>query len=276
MARRHVGICALRAAFDRMSCVDGQLSSDRLPVVTLAGVAVHCVDMPTAVAIILDFVKSDKPHMVVTADSSMVVLAQKDPELRKAISEADLVTPDSFGILLGARLVGKPIKERVSGADLSVEICRIAAREGFPVYLLGGEPGVADQAAARLKEQFPELVIAGTHHGYFGADLEPEIVRAIRSSGAKILLVGMGIPRQEKFIHQHLNELGTCTAMGVGGTLDVLSGRVKRAPMWMQRHGLEWLYRLIQNPRKISKVATLPKFLFLVLSEKVKRCWSNK
>ncbi len=255
-----------------MPCTDGNVGSDQLPVVNLAGIPVHRIDMPTATAIIQSFVESGKPHMVVTADSSMIVIAQKDPELRKAIGEASLVTPDSFGILLGARLMGKPIKERVSGADLSVEICRIAARKGFPIYLLGGEPGVADEAAERLKKQFPELIVAGTHHGYFKAEEEPEVVTGIRSSGAKVLLVGMGIPRQEKFIHKHLDRLGVCAAMGVGGTLDVLSGRAKRAPRWMQRHGLEWLYRLLQNPRKISKVATLPRFLFLVLLERLKRC----
>lgn len=259
-----------------MSDTDGELSSEQLPTVCLAGIRVHRIDMATATRIIHHFIESGKPHIVVTADSSMVVLAQKDKELRQIINEADLVTPDSYGILLGAKLMNQPIKERVSGADLSVEICRMAARNGFSVYLLGGTHEVAEEAAARLKEQLPGLVIAGVHHGYFDFDREPEIVRQIRNSGAKVLLVGMGIPKQEKFIYRHLNELGVCVGMGVGGTFDVLSGRVKRAPQWMQRHGLEWLHRLIKNPRKISNVATLPKFLFLVLSRRIKQlCGAN-
>jgi N-acetylglucosaminyldiphosphoundecaprenol N-acetyl-beta-D-mannosaminyltransferase len=257
-------------AIEHMSTEESDFISSQLPSVTLAGIRVHRIDMATALRLIRQFVQSEKPHMVVTADSSMVVLAQKDYDLRKIIEEADLITPDSFGILLGARLMGKPIKERVSGADLSVEICRMAASDGFSIFLLGGEPGIADEAASRVEEMFPGLVIAGTHHGYFERDQEPEVVRRIKASGAKVLLVGMGIPRQEKFIHRYLGELGVCVAMGVGGTLDVLSGRVKRAPEWMQRHGLEWLYRVLKNPRKISKVATLPRFLLLVLLEKLR------
>jgi len=241
-----------------------------LPSIDLLGVKVHRIDVPEALDTIRGFIRSGKPHMVVTADSSMIVLAQRDSDFRALVNAADLVTPDSSGVLLGAKLLGTPLKERVSGVDLGREICRMAAQDGFSVYLLGGAPGVAEAAAERLTEAFPGLQIAGTQHGYFDPSEDSGVAAKVMASGAKALLVGMGIPRQEKFIRDHLNELGVCVAMGVGGTLDVLSGKVKRAPAWMQRHGLEWLYRLVRNPRKISKVATLPRFLALVLREKVK------
>ena len=242
-----------------------------MPNIDILGVKVHRIAMPEALDAIRGFIASGKPHIVVTADSSMIVLAQRDGDFRALVNAADLVTPDSSGILLAAKLLGRPIKERVSGVDLSREICRMAAEDGFSVYLLGGAPGVAEAAAERLTEAFPGLQIAGTQHGYLEPSEESEIASKIRASGAKALLVGMGIPRQEKFIRDHLNELGVCVAMGVGGTFDVLSGKVKRAPAWMQRHGLEWLHRLVRNPRKISKVATLPRFLSLVLSERLRR-----
>jgi len=235
-----------------------------LPCIQLLGVKVHRIGMPEALDAIRSFIASGKPHQVVTADSSMIVLGQRDEEFRALVNAADLVTPDSSGILLGARLLGTPLKERVSGVDLSREICAMAAEDGFSVYLLGSAPGVAESAAERLESAFPGLRIAGTHDGYFGPSEDGEVAAEIRASGAKALLVGMGIPRQEKWIRDHLSELGVCVAMGVGGTLDVLSGKVKRAPVWMQRHGLEWLYRLARNPRKISKVAMLPRFLLLV------------
>jgi N-acetylglucosaminyldiphosphoundecaprenol N-acetyl-beta-D-mannosaminyltransferase len=238
--------------------------------VDLLGVTIHRIEMARAVETVRGFVASGTPHIIVTADSSMIVLAQKDPDLRALVNEADLVTPDGAGVLLGARLLGRPLIERVSGVDLSREICRMAAQDGFSVYLLGAAPGVANAAAEKLREACPGLRIAGTHHGYFDPSEDGEVAAAVRASGAKALLVGIGIPRQEKFIRDHLNELGVCVAMGVGGTFDVLSGRVKRAPAWMQRHGLEWLYRLARDPRKISKVATLPRFLAMVLCERVK------
>ncbi|MGC8862683.1 MAG: WecB/TagA/CpsF family glycosyltransferase [Armatimonadota bacterium] len=245
-------------------------AAGHLPRVDILGLKVHCIDMARALDAIRDFVASGRPHMVVTADSSMVVLARHDEDFRALVNSADLVTPDSSGILLAAKLLGRPIKERVSGCDLSRQICRAAAEDGFSVYLLGAGPGVAEEAARKLREEFTGLEIAGTHHGYFDRSQESEIAARVRSSGARVLLVGMGIPRQERFIRDHLEELGVGVAMGVGGTLDVLSGRVKRAPVWMQRHGLEWLHRLAVNPRKFPKVATLPRFLGMVLLEKLR------
>lgn len=236
--------------------------------ICILGVKIHRVDMPGTLDLIREFIASGKPHLIVTADASGLVMAQSDDELKQIINEADLVTPDSAGLLLASKILGDPLEVRVSGVDISRELCRIAAEDGFGVFLFGAAPGVADEAACKLKEQYPGLNIAGTRNGFFSDEDSPEIARQIRESGAKALLVALGIPKQEKWIRENMDQLGVCVAMGVGGTLDVFSGRAKRAPEWMQRHGLEWLYRLAQNPKKLSKVATLPRFLAMVLGEK--------
>jgi N-acetylglucosaminyldiphosphoundecaprenol N-acetyl-beta-D-mannosaminyltransferase len=237
--------------------------------IRLLGVRVDRIVMSEALQKIDEFVESGAPHIIVTADASGVVVAQQDEELRQIINKADLVTPDSTGILLASKWYGAPLPEKVSGVDLAVEISERAAEKGYSIFLLGAAPGVADAAAENLKQRFKGLKIAGTHHGFF--EDESEVVREVAESGAKVLFVAMGIPKQEKWITQNLDKLGVCVAMGVGGTFDVLSGNVNRAPEWMRRHGLEWAHRLASNPRKIGKVATLPRFLWMVFVDRLFR-----
>ena len=146
--------------------------------------------------------------------------------------------------------MGRPLVERVSGVDISRRICRMSGDMGFSIFFLGSEPGVAAAAAENLQKHFPDMRVAGTHHGYFKPDEDAEIVRMIRESGAGVLLAGMGIPRQEKWIRKYLADLGVSVAIGVGGSMDVFSGKIKRAPKWMQDHGLEWVYRLCQDPEE--------------------------
>jgi N-acetylglucosaminyldiphosphoundecaprenol N-acetyl-beta-D-mannosaminyltransferase len=233
--------------------------------ISILGVKICAVDMTVTLATIAEFVQSGKPHMVVTADASAAVLAQSDAELKEIINSADLVTPDSVGILWAARRFGTPLPERVSGADLVERLCEQAAVLGNRVFLLGAAPGVAEDAAANLYERYPGLQIVGTHHGYFKPEESDEVVRKIRAARPDILFVAMGIPRQEKWIREHIVELQVPVSMGVGGTFDVISGRTKRAPEWIQRHSLEWLHRLVSNPRKIRKCSTLPVFVWMVL-----------
>lgn len=245
-----------------------QDSTDAIPSITLLGVKVHRVDMAAALDAIRGFIASGKPHIIVTADASSIVRAQRDPVFRNLVNNADLITPDGSGVLKGAAMLGTPLIERVSGVEIAREMCRMSAEVGFSIYFLGAAPGVAEQAAANLKEQFPGLQIAGIHDGYFDQSQDAEIAAEVKASGAQALLVAMGIPRQEKFIRDNMDKLGVCVAMGVGGTFDVFSGKVKRAPEWFQRHGLEWLYRLAKDPKKISKVSSLPRFVWLVLRER--------
>jgi N-acetylglucosaminyldiphosphoundecaprenol N-acetyl-beta-D-mannosaminyltransferase len=239
--------------------------------IELLGVRIDDVDMAASLEAIDGFIRSRTPHIVVTADASCVVLARKDAELREIVNSADLVTPDSIGILLAARLNGKPLTERVSGCDMVVHLCERASRLGYRVFLLGAAPGVADAAAEKLRERFPGLDIVGIQHGYFKPEETEAVVSMIRAAEPDLLFVAFGIPLQEKWIRRHMEALGAPVCMGVGGSFDVLSGKVKRAPKWMQRYGLEWVYRLASNPRKIGKVMTLPVFAALVVASKIMR-----
>lgn len=247
----------------RCSGESPKIVSDRIDII---GVGVDRVTMSDAVEIVRGFLAGDYPRMIVTADSASVVIAGRDPELLRIMRAADLVTPDSSGILLASKIMGTPLPERVSGIDLAVQICRLCAESGQSVFLLGAAPGVAEIAAKNLVAQFPRLRIAGTQDGFFTDD-QP-VVEEIRRSGASVLFAAMGIPKQEKWVAAHLHDLGVLVAIGLGGSFDVFSGNVRRAPAWMRNHGLEWLHRLVGNPRKITKVAHLPRFALLALRER--------
>ncbi len=225
--------------------------------------------MEGAVECIQEFLKHDWPRMIITADSSGVVQAQSDPEHFKLFQEADLVTPDSIGIVWAAKREGKPVPERVSGVDLVDRICALSADHGYRIFLLGAAPGVAELAAEKLRLKHPGCRIVGTRHGYFPADSDDLVAHEIAETKPDVLFVAMGIPRQEKFINATKNIIRARVAMGVGGSFDVFSGKAKRAPELVQRLRLEWLWRLILNPKKISKARALPVFAWKVL-------WSRK
>lgn len=221
--------------------------------------------MAAALQAIERFVASGRSHHVVTLDASMCVEARTDLELRRIVLEAELVTPDSAGILWAARRCGVRLTERVSGVDIVSALAARSPTTGITMFLLGAAPGVAEEAAARLQTQHPGCRIVGAHHGYFSADDEPRVVDAIRQARPDVLCVAMGIPKQEKWIARHRAELGVPVMIGVGGTFDVLSGRMRRAPAWMRRTNLEWLYRVLANPRKLRKVLMLPGFVAMTL-----------
>lgn len=212
-----------------------------------------------------DYIASREPHLVVTADSSGMVAAQSDGAFRQILECADLVTPDSTGILWAARRKGKPIPERVSGVDLSEALCALSADKGYRVFFLGSAPGVAEMAAERLRLRHPGCNIVGTRHGYFPAESDELVAKEIAETRPDVLLVALGIPRQEKFIWATREIIRAPIAMGVGGSLDVFSGKAKRAPRLVQRLSLEWLWRTLLNPRKWRKALALPKFVWLVL-----------
>jgi N-acetylglucosaminyldiphosphoundecaprenol N-acetyl-beta-D-mannosaminyltransferase len=239
-----------------------------MPQFDLLGLPVSRVDRSEALAIVAEFIRSGKPHLVVTADASGVVIAANDPEFARIWRRADLVTPDSTGILWAARRLGFPLRERVSGVELAEDLCRLGAEQGFGLFFYGAAPGVAEAAAGAMTARYPGLRVVGTAHGFLPAAEHPALVARIRALRPAVLLVAQGIPRQEKWLATHLEELAVPVCMGVGGTFDVFAGQVDRAPLWMQRRGLEWLYRLARNPRKVQKVATLPHFVWRVLARR--------
>jgi N-acetylglucosaminyldiphosphoundecaprenol N-acetyl-beta-D-mannosaminyltransferase len=233
--------------------------------IDLLGVRIDRTTMRDAVGRALLWAGSDQLHHIVTADATLVERCNSDPELSAIVDKASLVTPDGAGTLFAARLLGAPFPERVAGADLTVALCEAAADHGAPVYFLGAAPEVARHAAGRLEARFRELTVAGARHGYFEPSEEPAVCAEIAASGARVLFVGLGVPAQERFIDRHRHDLGVGVAIGVGGTFDVLAGKVKRAPRWMQRCGLEWLWRVAQDPRRLPRLIALPRFCFHVL-----------
>lgn len=233
--------------------------------VELLGVGVDAVDMPNALFLMEQFIAEGVPRMVVTADASGIVAAQSDRRFHDVLEKADLVTPDSVGVLWAMKRAGRPLTQRVSGVELVDEVCRLSSRKGYRVFFLGAAPGVAERAADRMRLKHPGANIVGTQDGFFHRDEERAIINRIRELQADVLFVAMGIPKQELFISDNMYELNAKVAMGVGGSFDVLSGLVKRAPVIVQKLKMEWAWRFIMNPRKWSKIAQLPKFWWMVI-----------
>ena len=201
--------------------------------------------------------------IVATPDTTAVMRAGREPKLKEAYQRSDLVTADGIGLVWASRFLGAPLPERVTGIDMIEELCRRAARRGYRVFLLGARPGVAEEAKMRLEERFPGIRIVGTHHGYFKDD--GKIIELINTSEPDILLVGLGVPRQELWMLENRDRLKAILLIGVGGALDVWSGRLPRAPLRLQRLGLEWFYRLLRQPWRARRALTIPLFLLKVL-----------
>lgn len=210
-------------------------------------------------------------HSVVNV--AKIVNMKTNLQLRDSVNSCDIINIDGMGVVWGARFLGYNVPERVAGVDLFHELLTMSAREGFPVYLLGAKEEVVATAAANVQVLYPGLKIAGFHHGYFWDD-EAAMVANIRASGAKLLFVAITSPQKENFINRWRDQLGVNFVMGVGGTFDVVAGKVKRAPLWMQKTGLEWFFRVIQEPRRMWKryLVTNIRFSIMLLHEKfVKR-----
>jgi N-acetylglucosaminyldiphosphoundecaprenol N-acetyl-beta-D-mannosaminyltransferase len=226
------------------------------------GCRVDNVDAAGAVARIRDLLDTARAAHVVTLGPEMVMHAQGDPAYRAVLDAADLVVPDTVGIVWASRVLGKPLRERVAGIEL---VEKVLDEIDQPVYLLGAADGVAREAADALRSRHPNLRVAGMHNGYFTDAESSDIADAVRAAGARVVLVALGFPRQEFWIHENLSRLGPAVCIGVGGAFDVWAGRVKRAPEAWRRAGLEWLYRLVTQPSRLGRQLALPAFALRVL-----------
>lgn len=234
----------------------------------ILGIPIDVVSFEEAVAQIEGFLAENKPRVVVTADASGINIARDDLEYRRILLEADLVTPDSVGVLWAGRRQGASFEGRVSGVELVDRLCKLSAEKGYRIVFLGSEPGVAEMAAEKMRLRHPGTLIVGTRHGFFPASDDELVAAEIAKMKPDILFVAMGIPRQEKFIDGTKEIVRAKVSMGVGGSLDVFSGRVKRAPKWIQALNLEWLWRTLANPKKIAKAKHLPLFLWRVIGHR--------
>jgi N-acetylglucosaminyldiphosphoundecaprenol N-acetyl-beta-D-mannosaminyltransferase len=206
-------------------------------------------------------------HVVVNV--AKLVHMQKDAALSASVKACDIINIDGMGVVWGARLLGVPVKERVAGVDLFERLIAMSSEHALPVFLLGATQQVVERAADVVRARHPKLQVAGYHHGYFWDD-EERVVQLIRESGARMLFVAITSPKKENFINRWREQLGVDFVMGVGGTFDVISGKVRRAPLWMQRSGLEWLYRVIQEPKRMWKRYLSTNFRFVLMLLKMR------
>lgn len=202
---------------------------------------------------------------VLTVNPLMLDDARTHPDMAQIFVDADFCVPESAGILLIARLKGLPVKERIAGIDLMQELCAVAAQNRWPVALFGGRPGVAEAAAKTLAARFAGLQDTAAFHGYLSPPEEARALEEIKAKKIKIIFVALGAPGQEIWISRNKKHLDGTLALGVGGSLDVLSGALKRAPLWMRQLDLEWLFRLCQEPWRILRVIRTAKAVFLAI-----------
>jgi N-acetylglucosaminyldiphosphoundecaprenol N-acetyl-beta-D-mannosaminyltransferase len=200
-----------------------------------------------------DLARSGQPHQVVTANLRFVTLARRDESFARIVNSSTLVVPDGMPLIWASKIAGDSLPARITGSKILHWSAKLAAREGYSFFLLGTKPGVADEAAQRLQELYPGLKIAGTQHGYFRAEDEPHVVQRIREARPQFLFVAMGCPKQEQWIAENLAALQVPVCVGIGGTLEIVTGRLKGAPGWVQRIGLEWFYRMAQEPGRLWK-----------------------
>lgn len=237
--------------------------------INVLGVGFDNLTMQEAVDRAMELIREPGVHSVVTPNPEIVEVCRENPAAREAVNGADLVLPDGVGVIKGAAMLGTPLKEKTPGIEFAAHLMGKMAEEGLSLFLLGAKPGIAQQAAVRLAEQYPGLRIAGTHDGYFQED--GPVTQAIAASGADCVFVCLGAPRQELWIRENGPATGAHLLCGLGGSLDVFAGAVERAPRFWREHGLEWLYRLCKEPRRIGRMMKLPLFLVHVKQEKRKK-----
>ena len=246
--------------------------------VNVRGVYFDNVNMDEAMDRVKSFIKGDKPCVMFTPNSEIVQNCIEDKALYDVINSADLIIPDGIGVVYASKILKTPLKQKVPGCEVAEKTIEYAASTGDGVFFFGGgkktdeKEAVSTVAAQKMAEKYKGLNVVGTRDGYFSQDDVPSIIDQINSSGAKILFVCLGAPKQEKWIFENRDKLKVSFAAGLGGTLDVFAGTAKRAPKFFLKTNLEWLYRLLCMPSRIGRMMKLPKFLFGTLFHKNKGC----
>ena len=244
--------------------------SRAFPTIDILGVRFARLDPDAALAEAERLYELERPAMVAHANVHTVNLATEDPSYREILRAADMVLNDGKGVMLGARLLGDRFSADLNGNFFTPLLLRRAIERGWPVYLLGAKPGVAERLREVLARSMPGLEVVGSHHGHFTSDEEDRIVAEISAVGTGLLLVGMGNPHQERFLARRLNDTGARLGVGVGAFFDFMTGEVPRAPVWMNRYGLEWLFRLLQEPKRMWRryLVGNPRFIAQVLRQR--------
>ena len=235
--------------------------------ITLFGCQMDPLSMEETLQLIGQAIKERQSLQHVVVNVAKLVYCQRHEDLYKDVNGSDLINIDGMGVVWGAKLLGHTVPERVSGVDLMDHTLKFCAENGYRPYILGAREQVLARAVENIKAKYPALEFAGTQHGYYDRDKERELMEQIRDSKADCLFIAITSPHKERIMGQYKEMLNIPFIMGVGGTVDVMAGHVTRAPIWMQRHGLEWLYRIIQEPRRMWKRYTITnsRFAWLML-----------
>ena len=237
--------------------------------INIMGVGFDSLTLSEAVERAEALISERRAAYVVTPNPEIVMACWANPDALDAVEHADLVLPDGVGVVYGAKILGTPLKGKLPGIDFATELMRRLGERGGRVYLLGAKPGIAEKAGERMRVQFPGLEICGTHDGYFQEDTP--IIEEINLLHPDLLLVCLGAPKQELWMHRNGPALRVGLMAGLGGSLDVFAGTAKRAPVFFQKLGLEWFYRLIKEPWRFKRMMKLPKFLFACIGKKLGR-----
>lgn len=248
------------------------MTNNNITKIDVLGVPISKVTMAQATNMVDTFMKEEGLHAIYTPNPEIVMLAKDNPKFMETLKKADLVVPDGIGVVIASKIQkGEILEERVPGYDLVQNTMKQSVEKGYKYYFFGSKPGVADEAAKKMRETYKGIQIVGTRDGYFGKEDEAAIIEDINTSGANILLVALGAPKQEEWIETHRKDLPNVkVAVGVGGSLDGMAGIVKRAPIAFQKLGLEWFYRLLKQPTRFKRMLVLPIFLKEVVVNKKK------
>lgn len=231
------------------------------------GVQVDNITMAEAVDAILGIRGSKTSFSIYTPNAEMVMEAKKNSSFMDILNRASMVVPDGAGVVIGARILGEAITEKVAGVDLVENI--LSSGEKLSLYIFGGKPGVAEKAASNISEKYKEISICGTDHGYHSTKENDSVIERIVAAKPDLLLVGLGVPRQEMWIDANISKFDSVVCIGCGGTIDVFSGEVKRAPGFFIKMNLEWFYRLIKQPSRLTRMLRIPVFLILCIKERI-------
>lgn len=237
--------------------------------VKILGVPVHPLTMNESVAVLEEKLQKQEQAFVVTANAEIIMMCQQDKEYNDIVSkQADMVLPDGAGAVWAGRYLGNNVPERVAGFDLYNQLLKLSAVKGYKIYFFGGAPGVAEAAKNKAEELYPGVQIVGCRNGYFTDVEEESIVKAINDAAPDMLFVALGAPKQEKWLVKYRDKLKSRILMGIGGSFDVLAGKMERAPKWMQDASLEWAFRLYKQPSRFMRMLALPKFVLKVIFSK--------
>jgi N-acetylglucosaminyldiphosphoundecaprenol N-acetyl-beta-D-mannosaminyltransferase len=251
--------------------------SKQYPIVNLLGIGIHSLGMEDVINICKEHIYRRRPLLLGVVNVAKIVNIQKNPELRAGLEQADLVLADGVPIVWLSRILGNPLPQRVAGIDIMLELLKQADQKYYRIYFLGAEKEVLYKVIEAVQKNYPGICIAGYKDGYFTEDQEQSVAEDIKSSRADILFVAISSPKKEIFLGKWLNFINVPVCHGVGGSFDVLAGVTKRSPLWMQKSGLEWFYRLVQEPRRMWKRYLVTNSIFVKLSfEAILQTWFGK